>query len=114
METCPQCEGNPQHVAIMCEPGGCRETVLSCDFCVAWGSLQSKQRIAGAGDALCGTNGSKLDCPQLKARLLGVSRSSSKTKSRTVAQRYQPDCFDRRQSREASQGNHWIYSIQPI
>lgn len=37
METCPQCEGNPQHVAIMCEPGGCRETVLSCDFCGGMG-----------------------------------------------------------------------------
>jgi hypothetical protein len=33
METCPQCEGNPQHVTIVCGPGGCRETVLSCDFC---------------------------------------------------------------------------------
>jgi hypothetical protein len=33
VETCPQCEGNPQHAAIICGPGGCRETVVSCDFC---------------------------------------------------------------------------------
>ena len=37
METCPQCEGNPEHAAIMCGPGDCRETVLSCDFCGGMG-----------------------------------------------------------------------------
>jgi hypothetical protein len=37
METCPQCEGNPQHQAILCGPGGCRESVLSCDFCGGMG-----------------------------------------------------------------------------
>ena len=33
METCPACVGNTQHTAIICGPSGCRETVLSCDFC---------------------------------------------------------------------------------
>jgi hypothetical protein len=37
METCPQCEGDSQHVTIVCGPGGCRETVLSCDFCGGMG-----------------------------------------------------------------------------
>jgi hypothetical protein len=37
METCPECGGNSQHVAIICGPGGCRETVLSCDFCGGMG-----------------------------------------------------------------------------
>lgn len=33
METCPECEGNPQRAAIICGPGGGRETVMTCDFC---------------------------------------------------------------------------------
>jgi hypothetical protein len=37
METCPECEGSPQHTAIMCGPTGCRETVQSCNFCVGMG-----------------------------------------------------------------------------
>jgi hypothetical protein len=37
METCPECVGNSQHAAIICGPGGCRETVLSCDFCGGMG-----------------------------------------------------------------------------
>jgi len=37
METCPQCEGSPQHTAIMCGPTGCRETVQSCNFCGGMG-----------------------------------------------------------------------------
>ena len=37
METCPGCDGNSQDAAIICGPGGCRETVLSCDFCGGMG-----------------------------------------------------------------------------
>src|SRR5215472_10346317 len=37
METCPKCVGNSQHPTIIFGPGGCRETVLSCDFCGGMG-----------------------------------------------------------------------------
>src|SRR5215469_16894663 len=37
METCPEYVGNSQHAVITCGPGGCRETVLSCDFCGGMG-----------------------------------------------------------------------------
>jgi hypothetical protein len=55
METCPQCEGHPQHVTIVCGPGGCRETDLSCDFCgglgiVALGAVDRWRRGRGLGD----------------------------------------------------------------
>ena len=39
METCPQCEGS-HHMAITCGPNGCRETILSCDFCGGMGIVE--------------------------------------------------------------------------
>lgn len=40
METCPQCEGSPHHMTIIYGPNGCRETILSCDFCGGMGIVR--------------------------------------------------------------------------
>jgi hypothetical protein len=39
-ETCPECRGTPQHVAVMCSPNGCRETIRACDFCGGLGIVE--------------------------------------------------------------------------
>lgn len=39
-ETCPECRGTPQHVAVMCGPNGCRETIQACDFCGGLGIVE--------------------------------------------------------------------------
>jgi Helix-turn-helix len=39
-ETCPQCEGTPQNVAVMCGPDGCRETIRACEFCGGLGIVE--------------------------------------------------------------------------
>ena len=39
-ETCPECDGSPQHVAIICGPQGCRETIRACDFCGGLGIVE--------------------------------------------------------------------------
>jgi len=39
-ETCPQCDGSPQHVAIICGLQGCRETICACDFCAGLGIVK--------------------------------------------------------------------------
>jgi len=38
-ETCPQCNGSPEHAPIICGPAGCRETRMSCDFCGGFGMV---------------------------------------------------------------------------
>jgi hypothetical protein len=40
IETCPEGEGSPPHVTIICGLGGCRETILSCDFCGDMGIVE--------------------------------------------------------------------------
>jgi len=39
-ETCPQCDGSPQHVAIICGLQSCRETIRTCDFCGGLGIVK--------------------------------------------------------------------------
>jgi Helix-turn-helix len=39
-ETCPQCEGTPQHVAVMCSADGSRETIRACEFCGGLGIVK--------------------------------------------------------------------------
>ena len=39
-ETCPQCDGQGPHVAVLCGPNGCRETMLACDFCGGLGIVE--------------------------------------------------------------------------
>ncbi len=39
-ETCPQCQGSPQHIAVMCGPNGCRETIRACEFCGGLGIVE--------------------------------------------------------------------------
>ena len=41
-ETCPECDSSPQHVAIICGPQGCRETIRACDFCGGLGIVEVK------------------------------------------------------------------------
>jgi 16S rRNA G966 N2-methylase RsmD len=41
-ETCPYCQGTPQHPAIICGPDGCRQTVHTCDFCGGSGIVASE------------------------------------------------------------------------
>lgn len=74
-ETCPQCSGQPQHVAIMCGPNGCRETVRSCDFCGGFGivSVEAGDRYR-RGRALRNQRVHKRHLTQEQlARQLGIS-----------------------------------------
>ncbi len=48
-ETCPQCQGIPEHSAVLCGPKrtgdeemGCRMTTLTCDFCGGFGIVEVK------------------------------------------------------------------------
>jgi hypothetical protein len=47
-ETCPQCEGTPLHMVVMCGPKAadseemtCRTTVRACDFCGGLGIVEA-------------------------------------------------------------------------
>jgi hypothetical protein len=39
-ETCPSCNNQGPHVAVMCGPNGCRETIRACDFCGGLGIVE--------------------------------------------------------------------------
>lgn len=41
-ETCPSCNNRGPHVALMCGPQGCRETIRACDFCGGLGIVEIK------------------------------------------------------------------------
>ena len=89
METCPECEGNSQHAAIICGPGGCRETVLSCDFCGGMGivAVEAADRWR-KGRALRDERVKAGLSPAEGAALRGIT-VPNRTKSRMVAPKYQ-------------------------
>jgi DNA-binding XRE family transcriptional regulator len=39
-ETCPSCNNHGPHLAVMCGPNGCRETMRACDFCGGLGIVE--------------------------------------------------------------------------
>ncbi len=39
-ETCPSCNNQGPHIAVMCGPNGCRETIRACDFCGGLGIVE--------------------------------------------------------------------------
>jgi hypothetical protein len=39
-ETCPSCNNQGPHLAVLCGPNGCRETMRSCDFCGGLGLVE--------------------------------------------------------------------------
>jgi hypothetical protein len=39
-ETCPSCNNQGPHGAVMCGPNGCRETIRACDFCSGLGIVE--------------------------------------------------------------------------
>ena len=90
METCPKCLGNSQHAAIICGPGGCRETVLSCDFCGGMGIVAVEAADRWRKGRALRDERVKGGYRRLKEQQLGALRSSSRTRSRTVVRIYPP------------------------
>ena len=39
-ETCPSCNNQGPHLAVLCGPNGCRETMRACDFCGGLGLVE--------------------------------------------------------------------------
>ena len=39
-ETCPSCNNQGSHLAVLCDPDGCRETMRACDFCGGLGIVK--------------------------------------------------------------------------
>ena len=39
-ETCPSCNNQGPHLAVLCGPNGCRETMRACDFCGGLGIVE--------------------------------------------------------------------------
>jgi hypothetical protein len=39
-ETCPSCNNEGPHLAVLCGPDGCRETLRACDFCGGLGIVE--------------------------------------------------------------------------
>jgi Helix-turn-helix len=39
-ETCPSCNNQGPHLAVLCGPNGCRETIRACDFCGGLGIVE--------------------------------------------------------------------------
>jgi hypothetical protein len=39
-ETCPSCNNQGPHLAVLCGPDGCRETMRACDFCGGLGIVE--------------------------------------------------------------------------
>jgi helix-turn-helix protein len=39
-ETCPSCNNGGPHLAVLCGPNGCRETMRACDFCGGLGIVE--------------------------------------------------------------------------
>jgi hypothetical protein len=40
-ETCPSCNNEGSHLAVLCGPNGCRETMRACDFCGGLGIVEA-------------------------------------------------------------------------
>jgi hypothetical protein len=39
-ETCPSCNNQGPHLAVLCGPNGCRETMRVCNFCGGLGIVE--------------------------------------------------------------------------